>query len=150
MRNFSSSQPSVRASKRRVQQTCTWMNTEIALRHIGHGSPFLVSTSAQSPHANWCPQGTATCDLVPMKQMEHVVPPPKVEVSSAMLGRQAERSRGGRHHCRYSRSLRRLSSAIPRREGADTEIISGFSLRKQVDRVRNVESSGKTQDEVEQ
>lgn len=87
---------------------------------------------------------------VPMKQMEHVVPPPKVEVSSAMLGRQAERSRGGRHHCRYSRSLRRLSSAIPRREGADTEIISGFSLRKQVDRVRNVESSGKTQDEVEQ
>ena len=87
VRNFLSSQPSVRASKRRAQQTCTWMNTEIALRHIGHGSPFLVSTSAQSPHANWCPQGTATCDLVPMKQMEHVVPPPKVEVSSAMVGR---------------------------------------------------------------
>ena len=57
MRRFSSSQPSVRAS--RAQQTCTWMNTEIALRHIGHDSPFLVSTSAQSPHANWCPQGIA-------------------------------------------------------------------------------------------
>ena len=56
------------------------MNTEMGLRHIGHGSRFLVSTSAQSPHANWWPQGTATCDLLPMKQMEHVVPPPKVDV----------------------------------------------------------------------
>eukprot|EP00964_Phaeocystis_antarctica_P020923 scaffold11579_cov58-Phaeocystis_antarctica.AAC.3 len=59
----------------------------MAPRHIGQGLPFFMSTSAQSPHANWWPQGTATCDLVPMKQIEQVVPPPKVEVSSTMDGR---------------------------------------------------------------
>lgn len=64
------------------QQKCTWMNSLVAPRHMGHGWPFSASAAAQSPHANRWPQGKARCDLVPMKQIEHVVPPPNVDVSS--------------------------------------------------------------------
>ena len=65
----------------------TSMNIMMSARQIGQGCPLALMASEQLAQAKQCPQGTAACDLEPVKQMAQVVPPPMVDVSSGCDGR---------------------------------------------------------------